>query len=116
MHLILPAGPPRATARPARTPREVDEVPDTAPPGVTVHRAEGVLAGQLDVSIDEAIDELARTARTRGVPLVDAARQVLEDHERRVRAAAPPEIGDRALALLRRHLDRAGSPLEGPSR
>jgi hypothetical protein len=103
-------------ARPGRTPREVDEVSDTAPRGVVVHRAEGVLAGLLDISIDEAIDDLARTARARGVPLVDAARQVIEDHERRVLDAAPPEIGDRALALLRLHLDRSGSPLEGPSR
>jgi hypothetical protein len=91
-------------------------VSEAADRDVTVHRAEGVLAGLLDVGIDEAITELERKARVRGVALVVAARQVLTDHERRILDASPPEIGDRALALLRLHLDRAGSPLEGPSR
>jgi hypothetical protein len=95
---------------------EVNKVSDAVQRDVIVHQAEGVLAALLDVPIDEAIVSLGRKAQFGGVPLVDAALQVLSDHEKRILDTAPPEIGDRALAILRMHLDRAGSPLEGPSR
>jgi hypothetical protein len=93
-----------------------NEVSDAVQRDVTVHHAEGVLAALLDIPIDEAIVSLELKAQFGGVSLTDAAHQVLEDHEKRILDAAPPEIGDQALAILRLHLDRAGSPLEGPSR
>jgi hypothetical protein len=95
---------------------EINEVSGAVQRDVIVHQAEGVLAALLDVPIDEAIVSLEQKAQFGGVPLLDAAHQVLDDHEKRILDTAPSEISDRALAILRMHLDRAGSPVEGPSR
>ena len=83
---------------------------------VRIHQAEGVLAALLDVPIGEAVVSLELKAQFSGVSLENAAQQVLDDLERRVVDTAAPEIGDRALAILRQHLSRAGSPLDEPSR
>jgi hypothetical protein len=83
---------------------------------VTVHRAEGVLAALLDVSILDAAVSLDLRAQFRALSLEATAQQVLDDHERRISVAAPRrDIDDRALAVLRQHLDRASSPLDAPT-
>lgn len=82
---------------------------------VTVHRAEGVLAALLDVSILDAAASLDLKAQFGGLSLEDTARQVLDDHERRITVAAPRDIDDRALAVLRQHLNCATSPLDAPT-
>ena len=95
---------------------EFNEVPDAVRQDVRVHQAEGVLAALLDVPIGEAVASLELKAQFGGRSLVEAAQQVLDDHERRLRATSPSELGDRALAILRQHLDRVGSPLDEPTR
>jgi hypothetical protein len=82
---------------------------------LTVHRAEGVLAALLDVSIPDAAVSLDLKAQFAGQSLTAAAQQVLDDHERRITAAAPRRIDDRALAVLRQHLNCATSPLDAPA-
>jgi hypothetical protein len=82
---------------------------------LTVHRAEGVLAALLDVSIHDAAVSLDLKAQFGGLSLTAAAQQVLDDHERRITVAAPRPIDDRALAVLRQHLNCASSPLDAPA-
>jgi hypothetical protein len=82
---------------------------------LTVHRAEGVLAALLDVSIPDAAVSLDLKAQFAGQSLTTAAQQVLDDHERRITVAAPRRIDDRALAVLRQHLNCATSPLDAPA-
>jgi hypothetical protein len=82
---------------------------------LTVHRAEGVLAALLDVSILDAAVSLDLKAQFGGVSLTAAAQRILDDHEGRIGVVAPRDIDDRALAVLRQHLDRATSPLDAPT-
>jgi hypothetical protein len=82
---------------------------------LTVHRAEGVLAALLDVSIPDAAVSLDLKAQFGGLTITAAAQQVLDDHERRITVAAPRDIDDRALAVLRQHLNRSSSPLDAPA-
>jgi hypothetical protein len=82
---------------------------------ITVYRAEGALAAMLDVSVHDAAVSLELRAQFRGLSREDAAQQVLDDLQRRIGVATPRDIDDRALAILRQHLDRATSPLDAPT-
>jgi hypothetical protein len=95
---------------------EINDVSEAVRQDVRVHQAEGVLAALLDVPIGEAVASLELKAQFAGHSLVDAAQQVLDDHEQRLLATSPPELGDRALAILRQHLNRVSSPLDEPTR
>ncbi|WP_328305740.1 hypothetical protein [Actinomycetospora sp. NBC_00405] len=96
---------------------EISEITEVAREQATVHRAEGVLAVVLGVPTEQAAVSLDFTAQFGGVSLVEAARRVLDDHERQLddTGPVPSEVGERTLAILRQHLDTVGSPLEQPS-
>ncbi len=91
---------------------EPSELPGALADDVTVHRAEGVLAALLDVSIADAAVSLELKAQFGGMTLREAAQQLIDDHARRIDVAPPKDIDDRALAVLRQHLDRATTPLD----
>ncbi|MDD7920292.1 hypothetical protein [Actinomycetospora callitridis] len=93
---------------------ETSEITEAVREQATVHRAEGALAVVLGVPTEQAAVSLDFTAQFGGVPLVEAARRVLDDHERRLddTGTVPSELGDRTLAILRQHLDTVGSPLD----
>jgi hypothetical protein len=95
---------------------EIDEVADRERTQARIHQAEGVLSVLLGVSVEQAAVSLDLKAQFGGTSLADAADRVLRDHERDLGATAPPEIGERTLAILRQHLDSAGSPLDQPVR
>ncbi len=75
-----------------------------------------MLAALLGVSIDDAAVSLDLRAQFSGSSVGEAARQVLEEHMRRIAASRPGEvIDDRAQALLRHHLLRGAAPSGEPS-
>ncbi|MFC5060927.1 ANTAR domain-containing protein [Actinomycetospora atypica] len=84
---------------------EPDDLPGVLADRVTVHRAEGVLATMFDVSIAQAHRDLELRAQLADGSLASAAQQVLDDHARRIAVPAPPEVDERVLAVLRRHLN-----------
>ena len=84
------------------------------PREVTVAQAQGVLAALLDVSIADAATSLELKAQFSRLSLEGAARQVLDDHQRRVKVDAPTEIDGRALAILRYHVNTP-RPHDAPS-
>ncbi|WP_433028557.1 hypothetical protein [Actinomycetospora sp. CA-053990] len=96
---------------------ETSEITEAVRDQATVHQAEGVLAVVLGVPTEQAAVSLDFKAQFGGVSLVEAARRVLADHERRLgeTGTVPSELGDRTLMILRQHLDTVGSPLEQPS-
>jgi hypothetical protein len=95
---------------------EIDEVADRERRQARIHQAEGVLSVMLGVSTEQAAVSLDLKAQFGGTSLTEAADQVLGDHERDLGVTAPPLIGDRTLAILRQHLDSAGSPLDQTAR
>ncbi len=115
-----PRRPPAAFRRGTSTPglpMETSEITEAVREQATVHQAEGVLAVVLGVPTEQAAVSLDLKAQFGGVSLVEAARRVLADHERRLgdTGTVPSELGDRTLTILRQHLDTVGSPLEQPS-
>jgi hypothetical protein len=95
---------------------EIDEVADQHRRQARIHQAEGMLSVMLGVSTEQAAVSLELKAQFGGTSLAEAAHRVLSDHERSLGLTAPPEIGDRTLAILRQHLDSAASPLDQPVR
>ena len=95
---------------------EPDELSAALTKDVTVHQARGVLAALLGVSIDDAAVSLDLKAQFSGSSVEEAARQVIDDHTRRISAARPGEVIDnRARALLGHHLRRGAEPSGEPS-
>jgi hypothetical protein len=77
-----------------------------------VHQAEGMLAVLLGVPIEQAVVSLDLRAQFRGIPLREAAREILASRPEDVGLDGAPEIGERTLAILRQHFDATTSPLE----
>jgi hypothetical protein len=82
----------------------------------TVHRAQGVLAALLGVSIEDAAISLGLTSQFGGLSLGEAAQRILAAHTARIGVDGPPTIDDRALAILRQHLDSTVGPLDAETR
>jgi ANTAR domain len=61
-----------------------DRLPEVHPPAV--YQAEGVLMARLDLSIDQAAQRLRDQAAAAGHPVVEAARQVMDEVAARARA------------------------------
>ena len=92
---------------------ETSEITEAVREQATVHRAEGVLAVVLGVAPPDPRPH----AQFGGVSLVEAARRVLDDHERRLddTGTVPSELGDRTLDVLGSTWTTVGSPLDQPS-
>lgn len=89
-----------------------DDVTDDAVRTAEVHRAEGMLAVLLGIPIEQAVISLDLRAQFRGIPLREAAREILASRPEDVGHEAAPRIGEDMLAVLRQHFDATTSPLD----